>query len=284
MNDYIKVRLDLSPTPTEAATDLLAAFLADEGFESFEPDALGLSAYILADKYDPQAPRRAFDLLPFGNYTASISSEFIKGEDWNAEWERNYFKPIVIAGKAVIHSSFHTDIPPASYDIVIDPKMAFGTGHHSTTTLIATRLLEMPLEGLAVTDVGSGTGILAILAAMRGATPVNAIEIDPPAWENALENVKLNSHPEINVILGDASALDSLPKADLLLANINRNIILADMEAYARAVKPGGRLIFSGFYSADIPLIQERAASLGLTLIDSTDNLNWASTLFQAKI
>lgn len=280
MNDYMKVRIDFSPAPSQDLTDVAAALLADEGYESFEPDDNGLNAYIRREAYDPEAPVRAMSMLPFPGYEANISAEIIEGEDWNAEWERNYFKPIVIAGQAVIHSSFHTDVPSAPFDIVIDPRMAFGTGHHSTTTLIATRLLNMPLGGRSMIDMGTGTGILAILAAMKGASPVNAIEIDPPAWENAVENVRLNGHAEINVILGDASALDTIAPADLLVANINRNIILNDMEAYVKAVNPGGSLIFSGFYTEDIPMIRSHAEALGLTFIDFTENLNWASTLF----
>ncbi len=282
MNDYIKVRVNLGPATTEAATDLLAAFLADEGFESFEPDETGLNAYILASAYDAEAPGRAISQLPFTDLDPSVEIEEIAGRDWNEEWERNYFKPIVIAGKAVIHSSFHTDIPSAPYDIVIDPKMAFGTGHHSTTSLISARLLDMDLSGKSLIDVGTGTGILAILAAMRGAARVDAIEIDPPAYENACDNTKLNGHSEINVILGDATALASLPAADVLVANINRNIILADMALYKEAVKPGGSLIFSGFYEDDIPMIRERASQLGLNYVDFTENERWVSVLFNA--
>lgn len=282
MNDYIKVRIDLGKETTPDAADLLAAFLADEGFESFEPDELGLNAYVAASRFDSDSPSRALSLLPFEGLTPSVTVEKIEGRDWNAEWERNYFKPIVIAGKAVIHSSFHTDVPEALYDIVIDPKMAFGTGHHSTTSLISSRLLDMDLEGKSVIDMGTGTGILAILASMRGASRVDAIEIDPPAYENACDNVKLNHHSDINVILGDASALSSLPEADLLLANINRNIILADMESYVKAVKPGGALIFSGFYVEDIPMLRERAESLGLEYVDYSENERWASVLFKA--
>lgn len=283
MNDYIKLRVDLTPSPSADVTDLLAAFLAEEGYESFEPDAAGLNAYIRAGQYDPDAPARAIALLPFEGISARTSTERIEGQDWNAEWERNYFRPIVIAGRAVIHSSFHTDIPEVPYDIVIDPKMAFGTGHHSTTSLITHRLLEMPLDGKSVIDMGTGTGILAILAAMRGASRVEAVEIDPPAWENACDNVRLNGHPEIRVILGDASALAALQPSDLLLANINRNIILEDMHAYVRAVRPGGQLVFSGFYVEDIPMLRSRAEELGLDFVDFTEDNNWASTLFVKK-
>lgn len=281
MNDYIRVRINLTPTPNEDVTDILAALLADKGFESFEPDASGLDAYCRAELFNPESPAEAIADLPFEGYAAEVSTERIEGQDWNAEWERNYFKPIVIADRAVVHSSFHTDIPRAEYDIVIDPKMAFGTGHHSTTTLIATRILDTDLRGKRMIDVGTGTGILAILGAMRGAERVDAIEIDPPAYENALDNVRLNGHEEINVILGDASALKALPPADLLTANINRNIILGDMAAYKDATADGGLLIFSGFYVDDIPMIRSRADELGLTFIDYTEHDRWVSTLFR---
>lgn len=235
-----------------------------------------------AELFDAGSPARAISLLPFEGYSAGVTTEHIEGRDWNAEWERNYFKPIVIADKAVIHASFHTDVPAAPYDIVIDPKMAFGTGHHSTTSLIATRLLDMDLEGRSVIDMGTGTGILAILAAMRGASHIDAIEIDEAAWLNACDNVRLNGHGEINVILGDASALAGLDAADLLVANINRNIITADMAEYVKAVKKGGQLIFSGFYVQDIPVVRECAEKLGLTFVDYNENLNWVSLLFNA--
>lgn len=282
MNDYIKVRVDFEPAPTADVTDLLAAFLADEGFESFEPDSSGLNAYVKAELFDAESPARAISLLPFEGYSAGVTTEHIEGRDWNAEWERNYFKPIVIADKAVIHASFHTDVPAAPYDIVIDPKMAFGTGHHSTTSLIATRLLDMDLEGRSVIDMGTGTGILAILAAMRGASRIDAIEIDEAAWLNACDNVRLNGHDEINVILGDASALAGLDAADLLVANINRNIITADMAEYVKAIKKGGQLIFSGFYVQDIPVVRDCAEKLGLTFVDYNENLNWVSLRFNA--
>jgi ribosomal protein L11 methyltransferase len=279
MNDYIEVRININPC-NEDITDVLAALLADSGYESFLPDDNGLTAYIRAEDYDYDATRQAIANCPIPLTNVTVSDNRIEGQDWNAEWEKHYFKPIVIGDKCVIHSSFHTDIPKADYDIVIDPKMAFGTGHHQTTTLILQRLLSTDLNGLTVTDMGTGTGILAILAAMRGATTVNAIEIDPFAQVNAVENVALNHHPEINVILGDASQLPGLPKADIFLANINRNIITNDMGAYADAIADGGRLIVSGFYTADIPVVEQSAAKFGLQLADTSSLNDWCSILF----
>lgn len=274
MNDYYALRLDVEPCSADA-TDLLAYLLGEAGYESFVPDEHGLTAYVRADQFSDDAVRAALDEFPF-QAIVTASSELVEGRDWNAEWEQNYFKPIVIAGRCVVHSSFHTDIPAAPYDIVIDPKMAFGTGHHSTTSLILTRLLDIDLQGRAVIDIGTGTGILAILAAMRGAAPVAGIEIDRFAWENACDNVRLNSHPEIAMLCGDASLLDALPQADIVLANINRNVILADIQRYAAAMRPGATLLLSGFYTADCPMVEEAATAAGLTPAGHTSHADWA--------
>lgn len=263
MNDYYRVRVQASPC-TADITDLAAAFMADAGFESFEPDSEGLTAYISVKVGDgTSVATEALADFPM-DAKFEISAEFVEGQDWNEEWEKHYFKPIVIEVRCVIHSTFHKDVPQAEYDIVIDPKMAFGTGHHQTTTLIIRHLLASELKGKSVTDVGTGTGILAILATMRGATQVHAIEIDEFAHVNAVENVAINGHPEIDVILGDASSLVSLAPADILLANINRNIILNDLGRYADAVVAGGEIVLSGFYSVDADVILAEASRYGL--------------------
>lgn len=276
MNDYTSLRLDITPC-SDTATDIMAAILADAGYESFVPDGSGLTAYIRNELFSPEAVKEAIDAFPLPDVSITSSSEFIEGRDWNHEWEKNYFQPIVVADRCVIHSSFHTGYPACEYDIAIDPKMAFGTGHHATTSLIIGRLLEEDLAGKAVTDMGTGTGILAILAAMRGATPVTAIEIDPAAEINARENVASNGHPEIDVRLGDASLLPSVPPADIFIANINRNIITSDLHRYAAAMRPGATLLLSGFYEADIPVIMEVARPLGLEYAGHTvKGDNWA--------
>lgn len=263
MNDYYSVRIDASPCSADV-TDLVAAFLADAGFESFEPDEKGLTAYIAVAAGDGAAvAREALEDFPIET-TLSISSQIVKGRDWNEEWEKHYFKPILIDDSCVIHSSFHTDVPEARYDIVIDPKMAFGTGHHDTTSQMVRHILDLDLEGRSVIDMGTGTGILGILAAMRGASPVTGIEIDAPAYENALENVAING-VAMDLIHGDASALTGMPPADYLFANINRNIILGDIRRYAAALKPGGTMLLSGFYEEDVPMILEAAEPLGLS-------------------
>jgi ribosomal protein L11 methyltransferase len=263
MNNYYSVRVGANPCNSDI-TDLVAAFLADAGFESFEPDATGVTAYIMENMGDAEAlAREALADFPMET-ELSFESQFIKGEDWNSEWEKNYFQPILIDDECVIHSSFHTDVPKARYDIVIDPKMAFGTGHHDTTSQMVQHILHEDEAGKSVIDMGTGTGILAILAAMRGATDVVGIEIDAPAYENAVENARLNS-VDVKMIHGDASALAGLQPADYLFANINRNIILGDIDRYAKALKQCGVMLLSGFYEEDVPMILEAAAKHGLS-------------------
>lgn len=275
MNDYREVRI--TPTPcNETITDILADALCGIGYESFVPDGEGVTAYIKNEDFSQENLADALSFFPLPDVTFTFTETMVEGRDWNREWEKNYFQPIVVDNRCVIHSSFHHDFPECEYDIVIDPKMAFGTGHHSTTSLIIRQLLSRDLKGKAVTDMGTGTGILAILAAMRGASPVTAIEIDPMAQVNAVENVALNHHPEINVLLGDASLLGSAPKADLFLANINRNIIMADLHAYAAAMKPGATLLLSGFYTEDVDVLMPVAEALGFTKKGVTSDKNWA--------
>ena len=276
MNDYYQVRFDLEPCPGEDATDLLAGMLADEGYESFVPDESGLMAYIKEELYSEAAFARVLENFPF-DCMITATPEFVEGRDWNAEWEKNYFQPIVIGDKVVVCSSFHKDVPDAQYKIVIDPKMAFGTGHHATTSQIMSALLDLDLRGKSVIDMGTGTGILAILAAMRGAADVTAIEIDGFAYENALVNTKLNRHDEIRVLNGDASALAALEPADVFIANINRNVILEDMKRYAPALKHGGIMLLSGFYEGDdCLLLIDEAARYGIKYVSQTADNRWA--------
>ena len=275
MNDYVEVRVDMIPC-SEDMTDVMAAVLADAGFESFVADADGLTAYIRKDDYlDSMA--ELVNEMPF-HCQAKWTAKVIEGRDWNSEWEKNYFKPIVVGDRVAIHSSFHTDVPVCEYDIVIDPKMAFGTGHHSTTCLMIGRLLSVDLLGKKVIDMGTGTGILAILAAMRGADKVAGVEIDEAAYVNAVENVALNGEFDIRMIHGDATALSSIDfKADYFLANINRNVITADLGLYAECLASEGTIFLCGFYQADVPVIEDAARANGLRILDVTEDNNWVS-------
>ena len=272
MNDYTLLRVEAEPCNSDI-TDLLAALLADCGFESFVPDDTGLDAYIPVEAFSEKAVNEALEDFAIPT-TLKLSHQTIEGQDWNSEWEKNYFKPILI-GDYLIRSSFHTDLPEAEHDIIIDPRMAFGTGHHATTTLMAKYLMSLTLSDKTVIDMGTGTGILAILAKMRGASTVFGIEIDPPAYENAVDNASLNN-VELKLMLGDAGRLAETSSADVLVANINRNIILGDLDKYAAAMKPGATMLLSGFYTEDIPMIEEAAKMYALSLQEVQSQDNWA--------
>lgn len=281
MNDYYHIRFDLTPC-TEAECDILSALLCDAGFESFVPDEAGVSAYIKKELYLPEIVSDALASYEF-NAEIQVKEELIPGQDWNSEWEKNYFQPILFENRCVVHSSFHKDYPKAEYDILIDPRMAFGTGHHETTSLMIERLLSNELQGKKVLDMGTGTGILAILAAMRGAQQVVGVEIDPPAYENALDNVKLNGVEMVEVRLGGVETVTEEAYFDMVLANINRNIILADIASYAKALKSGGMLVLSGFYVEDVDMIVTEAAKHGLDFVSVLDKKRWANICLLKK-
>lgn len=282
MNDYIEARFQVDPCD-EIATDVLAAILCENGYESFVPDETGLTAYVKKELFDSDVLTDVISTFPMDN-KITLSYEIIEGQDWNSEWEKNYFQPIVVGDKCVIHSSFHNDVPSAEYDIVIDPKMAFGTGHHATTSLIIRQLLEMDLKDKDVMDMGTGTGILAILCAMRGAKNVSAIEIDEFAYVNAVENVRLNGVPQINVHHGDAALLKEENIVDVFIANINRNIITNDIDSYADNLKLEGLMLLSGFYEEDIPVIMEKAKTLGLEYKSHSVQDRWSCLILEKTI
>lgn len=274
MYDYISLRVKAVPC-NETVTDLVADALAGIGFESFEPDEEGVTAYIRKDLFNRSRTEKALADFPIATHF-TFSEEIIEGEDWNKEWEQNYFKPISIDGQCVIKSSFHKDAPSAPLEILIDPKMAFGTGHHATTAGMVRLLLQTPLEGKSVIDMGTGTGILSILCKKRGASEVTAIEIDPFALENAEENGLLNN-VRIKWICGDSSALEEVELSDLLLANINLNVIMEDFNLYFKKIKQGGYLFLSGFYAKDLPLITEKADQTGMIIEKKLVENEWVA-------
>ena len=265
------------PTPrSQTATDLLCAVLADAGFESFQEQEDGLlDAYIPANAYDETTLRAALDAFPLPDTRLSYTWQEAEDRDWNEEWEKNFFQPIVIARRCVVHSTFHRDVPTAEYDIVINPRMAFGTGHHETTGLVMSELLDMDLQGKCVLDMGCGTSILAILAKMRGAEKVEAVDIDEWCVNNSLENIELNGVDGIHVRQGDAGVLAEMGPFDVVLANINRNILLADMRHYVARMVPGATLLMSGFYEEDAPLIRAEGERLGLTFVHQRSDKRW---------
>lgn len=256
------------------AADIFVAELAELGFESFENDAEGIIAYIPSVNYQEQLLAGLIETFPYAG--AEIKETLtIADQNWNEEWEKHFFQPIVIDDKCVIHSSFHTDIPSMEYDILIDPKMAFGTGHHATTSLIVSELLQLDMRGKSLLDMGCGTAVLAILASKRGADPITAIDIDNWCTENSLENIALNHVDNIEVLQGDASLLPGR-RFDIVLANINRNILLADMHLYADCLPQGGILYMSGFYTEDVPQIEAEAVKLGFRMTACREKNNWA--------
>lgn len=268
---------------TETVNDVLCAVLGEVGFESFVEQPDGLAAYIQKDLYDEDAVRQAVADFPLPDTTVTYSYVKAEDKDWNEEWEKNFFQPIVIGDRCVVHSTFHHDVPQAQYDIVINPQMAFGTGHHETTSLIIGELLDSDLQGKSVLDMGCGTSILAILARMRGAARCTAVDIDDWCVRNSLENITLNHLDSIDVYQGDASSLADKGPFDVVIANINRNILLADMKHYTARMNPGATLLMSGFYTDDIAAIRSEAESLGLTFVEYREKNRWAAVKFELK-
>jgi len=270
---YLSLKVTIKPNE-EYIVDLLASYLGEIGFESFEEDVEGMIAYIRKEVFDEDALKHLVANFP---YTTDIQYEIthINQVNWNEEWEKHYFEPIIIGNRCVIHSSFHVNIPTAEFDIVIDPKMSFGTGHHETTSLMIEEILDAELENKSVIDMGCGTAVLAILAAMKGASPIVAIDIDPWCTENSAENIQTNGVDWITVELGGAKQLEG-KKADVIFANINRNILLEDMQKYSASLNEGGVLYLSGFYIEDIPEIEKEANLNKLRVVHSRSKNNWA--------
>lgn len=256
----------------QIAREILVAELGAIGFESFtENDDGGLSAYIQSDVW-MEGMLGQVQILGSDEVNFRVEKENIEQVNWNEEWEKN-FEPIEVQGKVSVRAPFHEG-EELDYNIVIEPKMSFGTGHHETTYLMIEHLLEIDLKGKSVLDMGCGTGILAIFSEMRGASQVEAIDIDPWCYENSVENVARNSCRAIKVIEGDASLLKE-QQFDVIIANINRNILLKDMSSYVNCLHECGLLLLSGFYSKDMEHIGRKAEELGLKLLGQKERNSW---------
>ncbi len=279
---YLEFTFQTTPC-TEVVNDVLSAVLAEAGFESFVEQTDGINAYIQKALYNESTLKEALAEFPLPDVNIEYNYTETEDRNWNEEWEKNFFQPIVIDNRCVIHSTFHKDVPQAEYDIVINPQMAFGTGHHETTSLIIGELLDSDLQEKSLLDMGCGTSILAILARMRGATPCTAIDIDEWCVRNSLENIELNRVDNIEVFQGDASSLKDKGPFDIIIANINRNILLNDMKHYVSRMNQGGSLLMSGFYANDIPVIQAEAENNGLHLIHHREKNQWAVILFRKE-
>ena len=273
---YFEVTFSANPC-NETITDILSALTAEIGFESFVECEGGMQAYIQQSLFDEEALKNIIVDFPIPDTKITYTITEPEDKDWNEEWEKNFFQPIVIEDRCVIHSTFHKDYPKAEYDIVINPQMAFGTGHHETTSSILGELLDADLKGKSVLDMGCGTSILAILASMRGADPVTAIDIDDWCVNNSRDNIALNNINNITVELGNASLLEGRKPFDVIIANINRNILLNDMAAYTACMHKGSEIYMSGFYVQDIDAIRSKGESLGLKFVHYREKNNWAA-------
>ena len=276
---YLEVTFTVSPI-SETANDIIAALAAELGFESFVESEQGTIGYVPINQYDEQALNEALADFPMPDTKVTFTTCEMEDKNWNEEWEKHFFEPIVVDSRCVIHSTFHKDYPKADFDIIINPQMAFGTGHHQTTRLIISYLLDIELGGKTVLDMGCGTSILAILASMRGAKALTAIDIDEWCVNNSIDNLALNGIDNIKVFQGDASSLASEGPFDVIIANINRNILLADMQYYVARMNQGGEIYFSGFYESDLPMIQAEAERLGLRYISHRVEKDWTAAQF----
>ena len=279
---YFEVTFTTSPC-NETVNDVVSALAGEIGFESFVEWENGVQAYIQQSLFDEEALKSMVADFPLPDTKIEYTIVEAEDKDWNEEWEKNFFQPIVIGDRCCIHSTFHKDTPQTEYEILINPQMAFGTGHHETTSSIISELLEADLQGKSVLDMGCGTSILAILASMRGAGPITAIDIDDWCVNNSRDNIALNGIDNITVEWGDANLLKGRAPFDVIIANINRNILLADMAQYAACMHSGSELYMSGFYVQDIPVIQEKAESLGMEFIHHREKNNWAAVKFNMK-
>lgn len=276
---YFEITFITTPC-TETVNDVLSAVLGEISFESFVEHENGIKGYVQQSLFDENTLKEILRDFPLADANIQYEVQLMEDKNWNEEWEKNFFQPIVVGNRCVIHSTFHKDVPKAEYDIVINPQMAFGTGHHQTTSLILSELLDADLKGKSLLDMGCGTSILAILAAMRGATPITAIDIDDWCVENSKDNIKLNEVDNITVELGNADLLKGRKPFDIIIANINRNILLADMKAYAEVMHPGSEIYMSGFYVQDIPYLQEEAVKHQLKFQYHKEKDNWAAVKF----
>ena len=305
---YLEFTFTTSPA-NEAISDVLSMVLAEIGFESFiHTDELDLPrvgnddnfpeapifadkadedtylAYIQTSLFDQAALDACLENFPLPDVTITYEQKEAEDKDWNEEWEKNYFQPIIIPGqerpRCTIAATFHKDVPNGDYNVRINPQMSFGTGHHQTTAQMIGRILDDDMEGLEVLDMGCGTSILAILARMRGAKHCVAVDFDEWCVKNSIENIAINGLDGIDVYHGDASALAPFTSEegffDLVIANINRNILLADLKHYVRTMKAGAHIYMSGFYTEDVPMLRAHAESLGLTFVDERSLDNWA--------
>lgn len=278
--DYIELRCKITAENIQEITDILVAELNEIAYESYDETEDGLNAYILEKFFDLEKVKQ-LQVNNIPNIKINFSHEVIKTQNWNEVWEKN-FEPIVIEDQCLIRTHFHKNTPKTKYEIIIEPKMSFGTGHHETTYLMLKTMLELDFKDKNILDMGCGTGVLAILATFKGAKTVTAIDIDEWAYKNTLENIEKNNCSNIKVFQGDANLLRN-QQFDIIIANINRNILMDDIKNYSKVLKSGGTLLLSGLYDKDLLMIREEASSNDIDYINHYEKHNWVAAKFYKK-
>ena len=261
----------------ENLKDMFMELLGEIGFDSFMDTDEGFEAYCQEPLLNEEELNDIMQMEQFANVKL-IKKELIPDQDWNATWEASY-EPVIINEFCRIRAPFHNVEGSYKYDLIIEPKMSFGTAHHETTSQIIELMLKSDFSGLNLLDMGSGTGVLAILAKKLGSATTVAIDNDEWAYRNALDNIRLNNENDIIVELGDANSLNDR-QFDIILANINRNILLRDMKEYVKSLVDGGKIFFSGFYEEDLVLITKEAERLGLKYVNHVTKNNWTAAVF----
>ncbi len=274
--EYIEIKCSIKSGETWVAEPLMA-ILGELGFESFVESENELLAYIKSDSFSSSILEDESITAEIKNYV-EFSTVVIPDQNWNALWEKN-FQPVIIDNRCYIRAPFHPANHEMEFEIIIEPKMSFGTAHHETTSLMIKFLLDMDLTDKTVLDMGCGTGVLAIMAALKGSKDITAIDNDEWAYRNAIENIQSNNTPYINVYLGDASMLDNRI-FDVIIANINRNILLNDMPSYAKSLRTNGIILLSGFYHDDLELIKVSALTSGLGYVSHKEENRWIAASF----
>ena len=272
--NYIEVKF----TNTEEQNDILLAFLSDTEYEMFDTSDNGLNAYIREENFSEEILNAIIETIP-NSKTISYTFSSIPDRNWNEEWESS-FEPVIISDKVVIRAPFHEQFQNCKYELIIEPKMSFGTGHHPTTTLMVEMMLELELEEKELLDMGCGSGVLAILAYKMNARKILAVDFDEWAYENTIENCERNNSTSIEVIKGNVNAIKSR-KFDIILANINRNILLADTISYVNCLNKNGYILQSGFLNEDEKLLIQNAELSGLKHIKTNQKEKWSAILFQ---
>jgi ribosomal protein L11 methyltransferase len=275
---YTQISFKLNPDTTENR-EILVAMLSDLAFESFDESEDCVMGYIPGESANLDEIEAIASLLPF---SVATENEMIPDKNWNEVWEKNYFKPLLIGNRCLVRAPFHTEFEPAEFELVIEPKMAFGTGNHETTTLVAEQILNMDLTGKTVLDMGCGTGILGMLASLKGAKSIIAIDIDTWSFESTVENARLNYILNLEAKLGDASLLGT-ETFEIIFANIHKNVIVNDLPVYESVLQSGGKIYLSGFYIHDMPDVKAKTELLGLVETGFQEKNNWVVYSFEKR-